>query len=133
MKRKAIALLIVVCLFVCICTPAVAYSEGSVGYATAVSATDWFSAFVDNNGGLWMAGRVDNIPGLTQGDRTVGVLEIQSVPVKIMDDVVSVSCGDEFGGAIKSDGTLWMWGRNNELQIGNGGEYEKEQNGFRSP
>lgn len=129
MKRKAVSLLLVLSLFACMYIPAAAYSEGRVGYATAVSATDWFSAFVDNDGGLWMAGRVANIPGLTQGDRTVGVVEIQSVPVKVMDNVVSVSCGDEHGGALKSDGTLWMWGRNNESQVGNGGEYEKEQNG----
>lgn len=45
---------------------------------------------------------------------------IQTVPVKIMEDVSSVSCGDEFTAVVKTDGSLWMWGINEFGQIGNG-------------
>lgn len=46
---------------------------------------------------------------------------IQTIPQKIMDDVVAVSCGEDFTAAIKSDGTLWTWGWNKYGQLGNGG------------
>jgi alpha-tubulin suppressor-like RCC1 family protein len=43
-----------------------------------------------------------------------------SIPVKIMDDVVSFSCGEYHTVAITSDGKLWVW-RNNEYgQLGDG-------------
>lgn len=44
----------------------------------------------------------------------------QTVPAKVMDDVAAVSCGNNFTAAIKTDGSLWMWGINGEGQLGNG-------------
>lgn len=44
----------------------------------------------------------------------------QATPVKVMDDVVSASCGKNYTAAVKSDGTLWMWGDNNFNQFNNG-------------
>ena len=41
-------------------------------------------------------------------------------PIKIMDDVVSVSVGWSHTMAVKSDGSLWVWGSNNAGQLGNG-------------
>ncbi len=37
---------------------------------------------------------------------------IQTVPVKILDNVAAISGGVEMGAAIKTDGTLWTWGGN---------------------
>jgi alpha-tubulin suppressor-like RCC1 family protein len=41
-------------------------------------------------------------------------------PVKIMDSVTSVSVGSDHAMAIRSDGSLWVWGENNYGQIGDG-------------
>ena len=45
---------------------------------------------------------------------------IQTVPVQIMKNVVAISAGDFHTAAIKTDGTLWMWGQNDMGQLGNG-------------
>lgn len=38
-----------------------------------------------------------------------------------MDDVASVSCGSYHTLAVKTDGSLWAWGRNRYGELGNGG------------
>lgn len=45
----------------------------------------------------------------------------ETLPVKVMTDVVAVSAGDRYTAAIKSDGSLWTWGLNDKGQLGNGG------------
>jgi len=42
----------------------------------------------------------------------------QHSPVRIMDNVISVSAGGEHTIAITSDGTLWGWGSNHNVQLG---------------
>ena len=56
---------------------------------------------------LWAWGRnVSNtFPGLPD------TMEGSTVPVKIMDDVVSASTGVCTHLAIKTDGSLWVWGK----------------------
>ena len=43
-----------------------------------------------------------------------------TTPIKIMDDVVSVSAGTSHTMAIKTDGSLWAWGHNGYGQLGDG-------------
>jgi len=42
------------------------------------------------------------------------------MPIKIMDDVASVSAGADSTMAVKTDGSLWAWGRNDYGQLGDG-------------
>ena len=44
----------------------------------------------------------------------------QTIPIKIMDDVISVSAGCNHTVAIKSDGSLWAWGDGKDGQLGDG-------------
>lgn len=41
-------------------------------------------------------------------------------PVKVLDNVRSVSCGTDYTLAVKSDDTLWSWGKNDYAQLLNG-------------
>lgn len=45
---------------------------------------------------------------------------IQTTPIKVMENVAAVSMGDTYAAAIKTDGSLWMWGSNEHGQLGNG-------------
>ena len=85
---------------------------------------------VDSSGGLWMWG--SNDCGQLGNDQaynlfqpnSAAVLErpLQTYPVQVLEDVVSVSLGDNHTVAIKQDGSLWVWGSNQYGQLGNGGE-----------
>lgn len=81
-------------------------------------------AAVKADGSLWMWGNADD--GVL-GNGGAGNLDdyysglIQTVPVKIMEDVAAVSVGFRFSAAIKTDGSLWMWGSNKYGQIVQGG------------
>lgn len=74
-----------------------------------------YSAAVKTDGTLWSWGLNDYGQ---LGDNTVVK---KSSPVQIVGGGTNwqtVSCGGEHVGAIKTDGTLWMWGRNQNSQLG---------------
>jgi alpha-tubulin suppressor-like RCC1 family protein len=81
-------------------------SAGASGYGSVMA--------IKTDGSLWAWGR--NSSGVL-GD---GTTENRLLPVKIMDEVASVSHSSSHTMAIKTDGTLWAWGNNNSGQLGDG-------------
>ncbi|EWM52402.1 RCC1 domain-containing protein [Ruminococcus flavefaciens] len=77
------------------------------------------SAAITEDGSLYMWGQNDF--GQV-GNGKSGESEIQTEPVKIMDNVQYVSLGLNHSAAITKDGNLYMWGSNDSGQLGNGEE-----------
>ena len=83
--------------------------EGLTQYST-VSLGAGHSGAIKNGGSLWMWG--NNCVGQIGN----GNCEDSAVPVKIMDNVTSISTSDVSlpgficSAAIRTDGSLWMWG-----------------------
>ncbi len=75
------------------------------------------SAAITTDGSLYMWG--NNFYGQL-GDGTYGKTEYKYTPVKIMDNVVSISLGYSHSAAITSDSSLYMWGDNRCGQLGDG-------------
>ncbi len=130
-RIPALALALILCLGL-LPSASAFYESAAVGQRTIISAANYHSAAIDKNGSLWMwgssqYGTLGNGGGGNARDGWFGDIVVQSVPVKVLDNVVSVSCGDPNGidksghtAAIKTDGSLWTWGRNNCGQLGNG-------------
>jgi len=75
------------------------------------------TAAIKDDGSLWVWGR--------NGDGQLGTNNTQTVssPIQTIaggNDWAQVSFGRRFVGAIKNDGTLWMWGDNSVGQLGVG-------------
>ena len=81
-------------------------------------------AAIQADGSLWVwgnsfDGQVGNGAGYipyTEEDYQTMV----DAPVKVLDNVAAVSCGDSFTAAVRTDGTVWTWGLNTTGQLGNG-------------
>ncbi len=119
MRKRFISLILIVVLL-CSLTPAsLAYDTEKIGQNNIVSAGYNHSAVIDENGSLWMwgedhDGRLGYNPDDTDWDG--------KTPVKVMDNVASVSLGYDYSAAVKTDGSLWVWGDNSYGQLGNGTE-----------
>lgn len=73
-----------------------------------------------SDGSLWMWGNNNNCQlGFKGGDYQYSYRDYQTTPVKVLDDVAAFSASF-CAGAVKSDGSLWMWGANLRGSIGNG-------------
>ncbi len=82
----------------------------------AISAGDWHSLAVKDDGTVWAWG--NNSSGRL-GD---GTTENKLVPTKIngLNNMVAVSAGAEHSLALREDGTVWAWGNNRYGQLGDG-------------
>ena len=95
----------------------------------AVSCGSGYTAAIKTDGSLWVWG-TNGQQGCLLGNGGVGnenispdssySVQCQTVPMKIMDDVAAICCGQYSAAAIKTDGTLWMWGQNGQGQLGTG-------------
>jgi alpha-tubulin suppressor-like RCC1 family protein len=82
-----------------------------------VACGGFHTAAIKTDGTLWLWGRNTNGPlgNDAGGDRSSPVQTVsQGTNWKL------VACGGYHTAAIKTDGTLWLWGRNTDGQLGNG-------------
>ncbi|MDR2898940.1 MAG: hypothetical protein LBU94_01345 [Clostridiales bacterium] len=90
----------------------------------SASAGDFFTMAIKTDGSLWAWGRNDNGQG-KGGQLGDGSITDKHSPVKIMDNVSTVSAGNSFSMAIKNNKSLWAWGDNSVGQLGDGTEKDK--------
>lgn len=86
----------------------------------AVSLGANHTAAIKTDGSLWMWGWNDY--GQLGDYINIGYSQntIRNKPKKVMDNVASVSAGGSYTAAVKTDGSLWMWGSNRSGQLGDG-------------
>jgi len=83
----------------------------------AISAGGGNSCAVTGDGRLWTWGHNNS------GELGHGTFRSSSPiagPIQGLDDFRTFSCGDKFAVAMRTDGTVWAWGRNFEGQVGDG-------------
>jgi alpha-tubulin suppressor-like RCC1 family protein len=97
---------------------------GTLNNWVFICAGDEYSTAIKSDGTLWAWG--DNTYGQL-GDGTFGSTENKSIPVQVGTDTnwLSVSAGNNHTMAIKTNGTLWTFGRNNSGQLGDGTNIDK--------
>lgn len=83
-----------------------------------VSCGEFFTVALKNDGTVWTWGA--NYSAQLGNGTISGVYQRNPTPVQIMDGVVAIAAGDDHAAAIKTDGSLWMWGLNDLGQLGNG-------------
>lgn len=114
-KLLSFALALVLCLGLTL--PASAVNELTVGEYNTVACSDRFTAVIDTDGVLWTWGSNDY--GMLGIGKDRKELDSSVTHMRVMDNVVSVSCGGGFVAAIRGDNSLWMWGSNRVGQLGN--------------
>lgn len=93
----------------------------------AVSCGRWgHTAAIKTDGSLWMWGYNNNgeLGNGGEGNQKTytmeGLVPLQDVPIKVLDNVIAVSLGRLHTAAVKTNGSLWMWGDNDYGQLGDG-------------
>ena len=101
-------------------TPVLVAAGQPLTGATAVAAGQFHSLAL-KNGQVWAWG--SNRFGAV-GNQNIKPNQLEgqpfAVPVDVLTDVKDISAGLNFSLALKTDGTVWAWGRNQAGQLGNG-------------
>ncbi len=93
---------------------------------------DHCSFAIKNDGSLWSWGEATAYGILGNGgaydriaERSDGSIKLQTTPVNIMEDVASFSFDSTMAAAVKTDGSLWVWGFNITSALGNPNFYNE--------
>ena len=135
MKKRVISMIVMMILFVemNLVTPIAAFEEESIlpvdvendlttasdrqQSVASVAFEGGHCMAISQNGDLYCWGRND----MGQiGNGRSDIWEIQSVPIKVLENVKSVAAGEGDSAAIDRNGDLYCWGRNDAGQVGNG-------------
>lgn len=107
MKKRILSLALALTLCLGLTVPASAFGASKPGQTATISNAESgdIVAFIDENNSLWMGGSYYRGNGKFGGNDPATF-------TKVMDGVNFVSCGGGSIAAIKTDGSLWMWGSN---------------------
>jgi alpha-tubulin suppressor-like RCC1 family protein len=88
----------------------------------AIAAGSDFSVVLKNDGTVWAWGS-NSYGDIGNGDPVTGThADDHLYPVMLpIINVIAIAAGDDYGMALRDDGTVWTWGSNNYGQLGNGG------------
>lgn len=90
----------------------------------AISAGSWHTLALDRNGKIWGFGMNMNgaigLPGISAAMSRLGIGFIKPTRLPLDGTFVKVSAGDGFSAALDVDGNAYVWGRNDQGQLGLG-------------
>lgn len=102
-------------------TYSVNHTKIPVSNIKAIAAGDNFAIFLDSSGNMWGLGKND------KGQLGNGTTNNATTPVKVTEreinedtTAIKVAVGTNHYIALKEDGTVWTWGKNEYGQLGNG-------------
>ncbi len=84
---------------------------------TSVSAGSEHNLALKSDGTVWAWG-ANGFGEDRYGQVGNGSTEDQATPVQVLSGVIEIAAGRYHSAALKSDGTVWVWGRNEHGQVG---------------